>query len=874
MSYERLKAALKQGNVDQFKKLISNVEEEGLLTSDENGNTLVHLAVIYDQPEILKKLIDAAKEFNSQVLKIPNNNGFTPLECSYVYSSSKTRPLLESDPQLSPSSKLVIHQKYKEIEALSPGSFRKEGLGKIIMVASALDAKALSILLGIARNREDLLRYKMKDGWSGVHFAAYNNNLDAIQLFSEQFAIEVTDNQDNTPLMTAAGRGNLKIIEYLLAKGGNLHQKNKHGENTIFIAAENGQLATLKFLDKEGVDLLAINDNDENALMAAARNGYLDCVHYLLDRGVPANLQNKQGKTAFQLALDAKKFDVAALFVTQSTAKEKEQALFDAVRRGDLATVQWLAEHGASLTATDESKMIPMLLAASSGNIKLIDYFLSQDPPPIHDKDSEGDNPLFVAIKNRQTSLVIHLVASGFFSLEDKNAQGKTPLLAAAEVNSDVLVEFFHQKGYSLEARDDEGNTAFHLLLAKGNLGNAMEYLHANSPALILEKNNKDETPLHTAVRLKRTDGIEELLRLFSAHPQIKTKLLEARDDQGNTALLSAIQYQNSEAVPLLLAEKTDVLAKNHKGQTVINIAHLNIFSQATLKALFDAYQIDYREYYHRRRLYFIFGGSQLHEVLKFQNAEVKLGFGLFDEGVSVLNSYLNAFIKEKHPEYSSQFTGLLFALNKLESDTTVENILSRLDREGMAFQATGFTGHSVLATLKNMADGSMKLSLAERGGRIGDAPFLNAENKKFVATRSIIVPADKRQRVIELLFQAKKEPQATGIDILFKQIPEFVGEPYQFSNIYQKKFLDICFYSNPKTGLYEQFIEILGEEGGKTFYKEFELYMREQELKKYKEFRQHNHPDENLQENPIIVKAQELIEKRQEALQVSPKLG
>ena len=99
------------------------------------------------------------------------------------------------------------------------------------------------------------------------------------------------------------------------------------------------------------------------------------------------------------------------------------------------------------------------------------------------------------------------------------------------------------------------------------------------------------------------------------------------------------------------------------------------------------------------------------------------------------------------------------------------------------------------------------------------------------------------------------------------------MGEPYQFSTVYQKKFLDICFYSNPKTGLYEQFIEILGKEAGKTLYKEFELYMREQELEKYKEFCQRSHPDEHIEANPIIAAAQELIEKRHASLDTVPKL-
>ncbi|HHT0592647.1 TPA: ankyrin repeat domain-containing protein [Legionella anisa] len=869
MGIEALKAAIKQGNLAQLTRLMSSVYEDNFLMADENGNTLAHLVAIYDQPEMLKMLMDKAEEFNGSILEITNNSGFTPLECCYLFSSTKIMSLIQSNPQLSNSSRLVVSKDYMGMEKLTPSGFRREGLGKIAIVASALgDVKALQILLSITKDKEGLLRHQTKDGWSGAHFAAYNNQLEALKLFPEEFVAKIADNQGDTPLMVAAGRGNLTIIEYLLQKGCDPHQRNNIGENAATFAAENGQLDTLKFLDKEGIDLTVINTRDENTLILAAKNGHVACVSYLLERGIPVDLKDNQGKTAFQRALESSQFEIADLLVTQGTANEIDQALIDAVKRGDLPSVQWLVEHGASLSVTDNfQQMTPMLLAAHMGNIKLIDYFLSLDPSPLHDKDSEGDNALFVAIKSRQTFLVEHMVARGFFPLEERNAKGKTPLLTAAEVNSDVLVEFLHKEGGSLEDQDNEGNTAFHLLLAKGYLGDAMSYIHTHSPALIMKKNHKEESPLHTAIIHKRTYEIEKMLGLVALEPKIKKKFIEAKDEQGNTPLLSAVTCQNFEAIPLLLAAGADVLAKNDKAQSVITIAPLNTFPQETLKFFFEAHQIDYKEYYGRRRLYFIFGGEKLNEVLKFPNADVQFGSGLFDEGVQVLNVYLKAFIHEKHPEYSPQFEHLLDALDKLQSDTTIASILNRLEREGMAFQATGFKGHGVLATLKDLPDGRMKLSLAERGARVGGAPFLNDENKKFAAVRSIIVPKEKREKVIQLLYQAKNEPQAKGVNILFNQIPEIVGEPYQFSTIYQKKFMDICFYSNPKTGLYEQFIEILGAENGKSFYKEFELYMREQELERYKKFCRLAHPDKDVHENPIIVKAQELVDKRHEAL-------
>ncbi|QMT59656.1 ankyrin repeat domain-containing protein [Legionella sp. PC997] len=868
-----LKAAIKQGNFAQFQWHMSGVYEDNFQMTDENGNTLMHLAAIYDQPEILKVLMRKAEDFHSSILEIPNDDGFTPLECCHLYSSSKTMPFLESAPQLSPSAQIVLSQQYDKMKGLPPTGLQRKGLEKIALVAGALgDVTALEILLNRARNKDFLLRHQTKNGWSGAHFAALNDRLDVIKLFPEEFAAKVEDKQGNTPLMVAAGRGSLKIIGYLLGKGADLNKKNSHGENAVLLAAENGHLDTLQFLHEKGADLTMVNKNGENALLVAARNGHLACVNYLLGSGLSAELKNNQEKTAFQLALEASQLEIANSLVTLSTANERNQALIDAVKRGDLVAVPWLVEQGASLSAMDEFQMTPLLIAAHFGKTKIVDYFLSLDPSPIQDKDVENDNVLFVAIKSGQTQLVDHLISSGHFSIHDRNSKGKTPLLVAAEINSAELVKLLHDKGSSLEERDGEGNTAFHLLLAKGNYGDAAGYIHTHNPDLLLKKNNKGEPAIHKAIMNKHIDALRNVLSLVHGEPEKRAQLIELRDAQGNTALLSAVESHNIDAISLLLEAEADVLAKNDKDQSVITITPLNTFPLEMIKNFFDKYKIDYSEYYARRRLYFIFGGEKLNEVLKFPNAEVKYGSGLFDEGVKILNGYLSDFIREKHPEYASQFEPLLMALNTLQSDTTAEDILRRLDREGMAFQATGFTGHAVLATLKKLSEEHTKLSLAERGARVGGAPFLNDENKKFAAIRSLVVPKEKRQHVIELLHQARNASQEEGVDILFNQIPKVVGEDYKFSSIYQKKFTDICFYSNPKTGLFDQFIEILGDEKGRGFYKEFELYMREQELEHYKELCKRIHPGELLHDNPIVVKAEDLIEKRHEVLSSSPK--
>ena len=182
-----LKRAIKKGDRAAFKRLSSCADEETLTMTDKNGNNLAHLAVMYNQQEILQEIIEIADESGLSILKHTNNNGFTPLECCYLYSAPELIPLLQIKSQLSSSSTVVISQQYERLSKLPPGGFRREGLGKILFFASALnDVKALHLLLTVTDDQEKLLHHQTEEGWSGLHFAAYNNQIDVIKFFLSQ----------------------------------------------------------------------------------------------------------------------------------------------------------------------------------------------------------------------------------------------------------------------------------------------------------------------------------------------------------------------------------------------------------------------------------------------------------------------------------------------------------------------------------------------------------------------------------------------------------------------------------------------------------------------------------------------------------------
>ncbi|MDI9819426.1 MULTISPECIES: ankyrin repeat domain-containing protein [unclassified Legionella] len=861
-----LRESIREGDTQRFIDNINYADIDASLARDKQGNNLAHLAARFNQPAIMEAIIKAVENITADlpILEQINDNGYSPLECCYLYSAPETAEKLQGISRLTRATAPIVTQNHEQLKKQLQRCRYPEKARAALLAIALNDIAAYQLLLNSVPDKKGFINYKANDGWSALHFAVYNKRFEAVQFLLKSELLEEgtepKDNEQNTPFLIAVGTNDLRIINCLIKSNCDIHWKNKRGENAVNIAATQGQLENVNFLIEKNIDMMSVDKEGRNSLMSAARHGHSQVVQRLKEAGVPADKKDKQGKTAFQLALGSHHLETASLLLDICTQEEKNQALLDAVQEGNLSTVEWLVKHGASLSVRDSSDNSPLLIAAAYGWLPIVHYLLDQESPPIHDKDNDGNNALSIAVINHKQPIVERLLQFNPLLLGEKNNNGHTPLLMAAITNYDKVLKLFHRQGYSLEEKDNEGNTLLHLALASKYYGTAVSYLLKEHGYLLNEKNAKGQTPLHLAIIHNQDSYLNELINLSK-------ETVDTPDNEVNTPLLTALVHQNINAIRLLINAGADVFAKNNKGDTALTIPHLRTLPEGILQKLLTAYNINHEEFKQRCRLYFIFGGEKLNEVLDFPKTSVNFGSGTFDEGMQILSGHLKIFLNEKHPELIPQFNLLLTAIDKTFSDTTPREILNTLEKEGLAFQATGFKGHGVLATLKNLEDGNVKLLLSERGARVGNAPLHPIRGNKFSSVRSVIIPKERRMEIIELLCQAKNKPQKEGVDILFKQIPALLGKPYRFFNIYQKPFVNICFYSNPKTGLFEQFMDILGEKKGRAFYKEFEIHMREKELAAYEEYRKITYLEEDLSDNPIIVAAHNLIEERREAL-------
>jgi ankyrin repeat protein len=127
-----------------------------------------------------------------------------------------------------------------------------------------------------------------------------------------------------SPLHTAIMEEDLKEIQDLVAKGGDLEARDSLGSTPLILASGKGLVDVVKLLLSKGVDVNAQNQDGATALMTASAEGKLDVVKLLLEKGAKIDALDKAGSSALVYARQDQNKDVAE-FLSKSGAKEPEE---------------------------------------------------------------------------------------------------------------------------------------------------------------------------------------------------------------------------------------------------------------------------------------------------------------------------------------------------------------------------------------------------------------------------------------------------------------------------------------------------------------------------------------------------------------------
>eukprot|EP00004_Rigifila_ramosa_P002549 TRINITY_DN12679_c0_g1_i1.p1 TRINITY_DN12679_c0_g1~~TRINITY_DN12679_c0_g1_i1.p1 ORF type:complete len:559 (+),score=168.21 TRINITY_DN12679_c0_g1_i1:8-1684(+) len=357
-------------------------------------------------------------------------------------------------------------------------------------------------------------------------------------------SIDAVNPDQETILFVAARMGRADLVEYLLAKGANVTQENKHGWTPVLVATEYNANEVVPLLIEHGADVNTAHPFDgETILSVATRKGHTEIVEFLIENGANIDAGDKDGMCGLHLAskqhsIYNSQTKILEIFVAKGAnlnlqTKYGYTPLHFACVTGSDQIVAALLKYGALTDVLDEDGMKPIdyarLLQKQDDNhgkcANLITQHIARLP--------EGEAQLKYAEQQAKERNRVEASKSGLWraaergdlaevkrfvelgeSIETVHPGFQEPILLVAARNKHTdVVEYLLAKGANIDHKNKSGRTALHTACLN-NKPEDVDFLIQNGADLdVLGGGYSGETPLYFACKYECVECVDILLR-------------------------------------------------------------------------------------------------------------------------------------------------------------------------------------------------------------------------------------------------------------------------------------------------------------------------------------------------------------------------
>jgi len=293
-----LHAAAKYGDILDVAVMLKR-HPKALNERDDEGMTPLAGAIVQEHGAIERYLLEKGAD-----VTVRDNNGGSPLELAA--SREKTNGVTLCEPLLAKGAK---------VNSLGPGPIRISALDWAVTADN-------TELVGLLLEHGAFVGAKDRNGDTPLHTAADRGDPEIAEMLIAHGAnVNAVILGGTTPLHNAAWSGRDDVVEILISKGADVDPKRSDGLTPLISAADREHNSTVEILLAHHAQVNAATDDGSTALLCATARGNVEIVQTLLAHGADFGLKNKKGETALQLAVRLKQSDIAEL-LRQHGARE------------------------------------------------------------------------------------------------------------------------------------------------------------------------------------------------------------------------------------------------------------------------------------------------------------------------------------------------------------------------------------------------------------------------------------------------------------------------------------------------------------------------------------------------------------------------
>ena len=370
-------------------------------------------------------------------------------------------------------------------------------------------------------------------------YSIYKNAGEITKILVDNGAnLKARDFKTWNSIMYAAAFSDLNTIALLAEKDSTLlDTKTEFNVTPLHIACDYNNLDTVMYLcTNSNIDINARDIDGWTALYHAAHSKSMETYNLLIILGADTNIADNNNVLPETVLTRKIEDEVNEL-------REIDIELFKAIEKDDSRNIRSLINRGANINAKDGYGLSALHLAIKNNSIRSVNILLANKNIDLESKLPKG--------------YFTHLGEDYEDSVYIGNA---TPLIYAifkSKGDSRIVNELI-RKGANVNATDEEGWSTFLYAAAFGNSSMLRNILSKNKN-LINSKTKDNVTPLHMAVVYDNLDNIKYLVRNLKVD-------INAKDDDGWTALYYAAANKKEEAYKLLLKLGADKNIANNEG--------------------------------------------------------------------------------------------------------------------------------------------------------------------------------------------------------------------------------------------------------------------------------------------------------------------
>uniref|UniRef100_A0A670JCT6 E3 ubiquitin-protein ligase MIB2 n=1 Tax=Podarcis muralis TaxID=64176 RepID=A0A670JCT6_PODMU len=323
-------------------------------------------------------------------------------------------------------------------------AYQREEDANLMTTEDAKESK--STLLSVLGR---LLAQKMEaDSPGRLVIEAAHGNASKVRELVQKYPDKVdVKNQGRTALQVASYLGQVEVVKILLQAHANINLWDEEGDTALHYAAFGNQADVARFLVSKGANGDLRNNAKCTALYIAVNKGFTEVVQALCEHNCDVNLPDSYGDTPLHYAITA-----------------DFKCIIEALT--EVPNIDFTIQNQQGFNLLQHS--------ALKGNKLAIKKILARARQLVDAKKEDGFTALHLAALNNHKEVAEILIKEGRCDINLKNNRNQTPLHLAVTQGHMEMVQLLVSEGCDVNAEDEDGDTAMHIVLEREHLMSIM----------------------------------------------------------------------------------------------------------------------------------------------------------------------------------------------------------------------------------------------------------------------------------------------------------------------------------------------------------------------------------------------------------------